>query len=103
MEFNTNISAVLEQADSAGSQLKSVTSVEEAADTNPSFACLARCFSISIESTNTKRPLFLFGADSLIAVEPLHWYSTEIRIEITVVQIYGDVDCRAGQGRGENQ
>ncbi|KAK9793601.1 hypothetical protein SCARD494_06185 [Seiridium cardinale] len=93
MEFDTGASTAVERADSAGTQLKSASSVEEAAGMITSLLAkrLARSLSVPVESIDTKKPPSTFGVDSLVAVELLHWFSTEIRTEIPVVQILGSM------------
>ncbi|KAH9904493.1 hypothetical protein F4778DRAFT_790038 [Xylariomycetidae sp. FL2044] len=93
MEFDSQISSVTQHPDSAGSQLRSAASVTEAADIITALLArrLARSLSVPVESIDTKRPPFTYGVDSLVAVELLHWFSTEIRTEIPVVQILGSM------------
>lgn len=48
---------------------------------------LARSLAISIEDVDVDRPPHAFGVDSLVAVELMYWFSTELGADIPLVQI----------------
>lgn len=50
---------------------------------------LARSLAMPVEDIDIDRPAYAFGVDSLVAVELLFWFSTEIRADVPVVQILG--------------
>lgn len=50
---------------------------------------LARSLAVPVADIDVGRPAYAFGVDSLVAVELLFWFSTEIRADIPVVQILG--------------
>lgn len=50
---------------------------------------LARSLAVPVEDIDIDRPAYAFGVDSLVAVELLFWFSTEIRADVPVVQILG--------------
>ncbi|KAI1823452.1 hypothetical protein F4861DRAFT_549734 [Xylaria intraflava] len=84
--------AKIAQADSAGSQLRAADTIEDAATIITTLLArrLARSLAIPAENINTGKPPHTFGVDSLVAVELLHWFSTEIRTDMPVVQILGN-------------
>ncbi|KAI0383268.1 hypothetical protein F5Y04DRAFT_269991 [Hypomontagnella monticulosa] len=84
------------QSDSVASQLQSAGSLEKAGAVVATFLArrLARSLAVQVESIDINRPPHVFGVDSLVAVELLHWFSTEIRAEIPVVQILGSLSIK---------
>ncbi|KAI1452633.1 hypothetical protein F4805DRAFT_472261 [Annulohypoxylon moriforme] len=84
------------QADSVASQLQSAGSVEKAAVIVTTFLArrLAKSLSVRVEDIDTNRPPHAFGVDSLVAVELLHWFSTEVKTDIPVVQILGSLSIK---------
>ncbi|KAL7629617.1 hypothetical protein AAE478_001139 [Parahypoxylon ruwenzoriense] len=84
------------QADSVASQLQSAGSLEKAAAVVTTFLArrLARSLAVRVEDIDTNRPPHAFGVDSLVAVELLHWFSTEVRAEVPVVQILGSLSIK---------
>lgn len=50
---------------------------------------LARSLAVPVEDIDVGRPAYAFGVDSLVAVELLFWFSSEIRADVPVVQILG--------------
>lgn len=50
---------------------------------------LARSLAVPVEDIDVGRPAYAFGVDSLVAVELLFWFSSQIRAEVPVVQILG--------------
>ncbi|KAI1505022.1 hypothetical protein F5X99DRAFT_369235 [Biscogniauxia marginata] len=80
------------QIDSASSRLRAAESLMGAADVITALLvnCLARSLAVPVEDIDINRPPHAFGVDSLVAVELLHWFSTEIRTDISVVQILGN-------------
>ncbi|TGJ84954.1 hypothetical protein E0Z10_g3853 [Xylaria hypoxylon] len=80
------------QEDSAGSQLRAAGTIADAAAVITKLLArrLARSLAIPVDTINTNKPPHSFGVDSLVAVELLHWFSTEIRTDVPVVQILGN-------------
>lgn len=80
-----------EQVESAGAQLREVKSVAEGAAvvTNLFAKRLARSLAVPVEDIDVNRPPHAFSVDSLVAVELLFWFSTEIHADVPVVQILG--------------
>jgi acyl carrier protein len=81
------------QADSAKSQLAETKTLREAADVITRFLVnrLARALAVPVEDIDVNMPPFTFGVDSLVAVELMFWFSNEIRAEVPVVQILGNL------------
>ncbi|KAI1091033.1 hypothetical protein F5B19DRAFT_484177 [Rostrohypoxylon terebratum] len=84
------------QADSVGSQLQSAESLEKAAAVVTTFLAkrLAKSLTVRVEEIDINRPPHAFGVDSLVAVELVHWFSTEVKTEIPVVQILGSLSIK---------
>lgn len=93
MEHDVRSNTTSVQADSASAQLRAAKSLKEAAAVITELLAkrLARSLAVPVEDIDTHRPPHAFGVDSLVAVELLHWFSTEIRSEIPVVQILGSL------------
>ncbi|KAI1740712.1 hypothetical protein F4680DRAFT_447571 [Xylaria scruposa] len=80
------------QEDSASSQLRAASTITDAATIITTLLAkrLAQSLAIPIDTINTSKLPHSFGVDSLVAVELLHWFSTEIRTDVPVVQILGN-------------
>lgn len=94
MELKTNeAGGAIEQVESAGAQLSEVKSLAEgAAVVTKLFAKrLARSLAVPVEDIDVNRPPFAFSVDSLVAVELLFWFSSEIHADVPVVQILGNL------------
>lgn len=79
-------------AENAGVLLRSVVrSRAEAADVVTRLLArrLARSLAVPVEDIDVGRPAYAFGVDSLVAVELLFWFSTEVRADVPIVQILG--------------
>ncbi|KAI1442930.1 hypothetical protein F5Y02DRAFT_429364 [Annulohypoxylon stygium] len=74
---NGNATAAETQTDSVGSQLQSAESLEKAA-----------------AEIDTNRPPHAFGVDSLVALELVHWFSSQVKTEIPVVQILSSLSIK---------
>ncbi|KAI1171949.1 hypothetical protein F4777DRAFT_593267 [Nemania sp. FL0916] len=76
---------------SAASQLRSAATLDEKAEVVTALLVkrLARSLAKPAESIDASKSSFDYGVDSLVAVELQHWFSTELRAEIPVVQILG--------------
>lgn len=78
---------------SVGLQLREAkTQVEAANVITQLFAKrLARSLDVPVEDINVNRPPHAFGVDSLVAVELIFWFSSEIHADVAVVQILGNL------------
>lgn len=86
-----DVGTAAEQVESAGSQLQGVQSLAEAAAvvTNLFARRLARSLAVPVEDIDVNRPPYAFSVDSLVAVELLFWFSSEVHADVPVVQILG--------------
>lgn len=79
------------QTDSAaaGPQLRAAESLAAAGAVVTGLLAkrLARSLAVPVEDIDVNRPPYAFGVDSLVAVELLVWFSTEIRADVRVLQI----------------
>ncbi|KAK5988693.1 Highly reducing polyketide synthase azaB [Cladobotryum mycophilum] len=89
MEQSQKSNVATQQVDSAGSQLRKVESLTEAAAviTRLFAKRLARSLAVPVEDIDVNKPPYAFGVDSLVAVELLFWFSAEIHTDMPVVQI----------------
>ncbi|KAI1080984.1 hypothetical protein F5B20DRAFT_588940 [Whalleya microplaca] len=92
MEQDVESTSTTVQPDSSASQLGEAESLDKAAMVIATLLArrLARSLAVPVEDIDTNRPPHAFGVDSLVAVELVHWFSTEIRSEVPVVQILGN-------------
>ncbi|KAI0844177.1 hypothetical protein F5Y00DRAFT_274402 [Daldinia vernicosa] len=93
MEQDVKSSAAVIQASPVSSQLRAAKSLEEASVVVTELLSkrLARSLAVPVEDIDVNRPPHAFGVDSLVAVELLHWFATELRSDIPVVQILGNL------------
>lgn len=92
MEHDTAASTTAASTtENAGALLRATHSRAEAADIVTKLLAerLARSLAVPIADIDVGRPAYAFGVDSLVAIELLFWFSTEIRADIPVVQILG--------------
>lgn len=77
--------------ENAGALLQAAKTQAEAAGvvTHLFARRLARSLAVPVEDIDVGRPAYAFGVDSLVAVELLFWFSSEIRADVPVVQILG--------------
>ncbi|KAG6361100.1 hypothetical protein INS49_009324 [Diaporthe citri] len=87
----TTASSDADGAENAGALLRAArTQAEAAAAVTHLFAKrLARSLAVPVADIDVGRPAYAFGVDSLVAVELLFWFSSEIRADVPVVQILG--------------
>lgn len=80
-----------DSGENAGALLREArTQAEAAAAVTHLFARrLARSLAVPVADIDVGRPAYAFGVDSLVAVELLFWFSSEIRADVPVVQILG--------------
>lgn len=80
-----------DSGENAGALLRGAkTQAEAAAAVTHLFAKrLARSLAVPVADIDVGRPAYAFGVDSLVAVELLFWFSSEIRADVPVVQILG--------------
>lgn len=80
-----------DHADDSGLQLSAAESLTEAAAVVTGLFAkrLARSLAVPVEDVDVNSPPYAFGIDSLVAVELLFWFSSEIRADIPVVRILG--------------
>ncbi|KAK7747470.1 putative secondary metabolism biosynthetic enzyme [Cytospora paraplurivora] len=50
---------------------------------------LARSLAVPVADIDVGRPAYAFGVDSLVAVELLFWFSSDVRADVPFVQILG--------------
>ncbi|KAI1800249.1 hypothetical protein F4811DRAFT_556979 [Daldinia bambusicola] len=93
MEQDVKSATTAIQASPASTRLQSAKSLKEAAAiiTELLSKRLARSLAVPVEDIDVNRPPHAFGVDSLVAVELLHWFVTELRSDIPVVQILGNL------------
>ncbi|KAK6948366.1 hypothetical protein Daesc_010132 [Daldinia eschscholtzii] len=93
MEQDVKSAATTIQASPASTRLQSAKSLKEASTiiTELLSKRLARSLAVPVEDIDINRPPHAFGVDSLVAVELLHWFVTELRSDIPVVQILGNL------------
>lgn len=89
MELGHKADVAVDQVDSAASRLHEVKSRAEAAGVITGLFArrLARSLAVPVEDIDVNRPPHAFGVDSLVAVELLFWFSSEIRADVPVVQL----------------
>lgn len=80
-----------DSGENAGALLRGAkTQADAAAAVTHLFAKrLARSLAVPVADIDVGRPAYAFGVDSLVAVELLFWFSSEIRADVPVVQILG--------------
>ncbi|KAI0896549.1 hypothetical protein F4806DRAFT_464914 [Annulohypoxylon nitens] len=93
---NGNATTAETQTDSVGSQLQSAESLEKAAAVVTTFLAkrLAKSLTVRVEEIDTNRPPHAFGVDSLVALELVHWFSSQVKTEIPVVQILSSLSIK---------
>ncbi|CAJ2508314.1 Uu.00g095000.m01.CDS01 [Anthostomella pinea] len=91
MEQDVESPSAAIQPDSSGFQLRAAESLDEAAAVVAALLArrLALSLAVPVEDIDINCPPHTYGVDSLLAVELVHWFSTEIRSDMPTVQILG--------------
>ncbi|KAK5632177.1 hypothetical protein RRF57_007891 [Xylaria bambusicola] len=93
MERDTRALAQEEmQTNSAAFQLRSAPILPDAANVVMALFAkrLARSLAVPVENIDTRTPPHVFRVDSLVSVELPHRFTTQIRADISVMQILGN-------------